>query len=50
MLEFRNVYKFFKKKEVLCDVNYKLFVGEKVGFIGFNGFGKLILMKFIVKI
>ena len=30
MLEFRNVYKSFKKKEVLCDVNYKLSAGEKV--------------------
>ena len=47
MLEFRNVYKSFKKKEVLCDVNYKLSAGEKVGLIGSNGSGKSTLMKLI---
>ncbi|ENL49495.1 hypothetical protein B467_00862 [Staphylococcus epidermidis M0881] len=49
MLEFRNVYKSFKKKEVLCDVNYKLSAGEKVGLIGSNGSGKSTLMKLIAK-
>ncbi|MGX0263491.1 ABC-type multidrug transport system ATPase subunit [Staphylococcus capitis] len=49
MLEFKNVYKSFKKKEVLCDVNFKLSAVEKMGLIGSNGAGKSTLMKLIAK-
>ncbi len=49
MLEFRNVYKSFKKKEVLCNVNFKLLASEKVGLIGSSRAGKSTLMKLIAK-
>ena len=38
-----------RRKRVLCDVNYKLSAGEKVGLIGSNGSGKSTLMKLIAK-
>ena len=46
-LQINNIYKPFKKKEILKNVNAKVNFGEIYGLIGKNGAGKSTLMKII---
>lgn len=39
----------YKKDEVLANVNFKLFKGERLGIIGGNGLGKTTLLKVLVE-
>lgn len=45
MIELHNVYKNFKKKEVLKDVSFQIHSGDIVGLLGPNGVGKTTLIK-----
>ncbi|MCE7784413.1 ABC transporter ATP-binding protein [Staphylococcus xylosus] len=46
-LQLKNIYKSFRKKEILKNVNTKINFGEIYGLIGKNGAGKSTLMKII---
>lgn len=47
VLEIKNIAKSFNDKQVLNNINFKLYKGEKVGIIGKNGIGKSTLLKII---
>lgn len=47
LLEFKNVYKSFGKKEILKNINLKISKGKIVGLLGKNGMGKTTLIKLI---
>lgn len=47
LLEFKNLYKSYGKKEVLKDINLKIGRGKIVGLLGSNGSGKTTLIKLI---
>lgn len=47
LLECKNLYKNYGKKEVLKDVNLKIKKGKIVGLLGSNGSGKTTLIKLI---
>lgn len=47
LLEFKNVYKSFGKKEVLKNINLKISKGKIVGLLGKNGMGKTTLIKLV---
>lgn len=47
ILEIKNIAKSFNEKQVLNNINFKLYKGEKVGIIGKNGIGKSTLLKII---
>ena len=47
LLECKNVYKSYGKKEVLKDINLKLSSGKIIGLLGKNGSGKTTLIKAI---
>ncbi|QZY88644.1 ABC transporter ATP-binding protein [Exiguobacterium acetylicum] len=48
ILEVENLSKYRKGKEILKNINFKVFEGEIVGLIGSNGAGKTTLMKALV--
>lgn len=45
--EIKNLYKKYKDKEVLLDINFSLFRGEKLAVLGKNGSGKTTLIKML---
>ena len=47
LLECKNIYKNYGKKEVLKDVNFEINSGKIVGLLGKNGSGKSTLIKLI---
>lgn len=47
LLEFKNVYKSFGKKEILKNINLKISKGKIIGLLGKNGMGKTTLIKLI---
>ena len=47
LLECKNVYKSYGKKEVLKDINLELPSGKIIGLLGKNGSGKTTLIKAI---
>lgn len=47
LLEFKNVYKSFGKKEVLKNINLKISKGKIIVLLGKNGMGKTTLIKLI---
>lgn len=38
----------FDGEDIFIDVNFEVKIGERIGVVGCNGVGKLILMKIIV--
>ncbi|MFX0549434.1 ABC transporter ATP-binding protein [Hathewaya histolytica] len=48
VLEVNNLYKSFKRQEVLNNINFTIEENEVVGFVGPNGAGKSTLMKIMV--
>ena len=48
VLKVRNVNKSFDEKDVLNNINFDLYKGERVGIIGKNGIGKSTLLKIIM--
>ena len=47
LLECKNIYKDYDKKQVLKDINLKIPRGEIIGLLGKNGMGKTTLIKLI---
>ncbi len=47
MIELKNVYKRFDKKEILNDINIKIEDGKIFGVVGINGAGKSTLLRII---
>ncbi len=47
LVEFKNVYKTYGKKEVLKDVSFKIESGKIIGLLGKNGVGKSTIIKLI---
>lgn len=47
LLEVKNLFKRYGKKEVLKDINFSVDKGKIVGLIGENGSGKTTLLKII---
>lgn len=47
LLEFKNVYKSFGKKEILKNINLKISKGKIIVLLGKNGMGKTTLIKLI---
>lgn len=45
LVEFKNVYKSFDKKEILKDVSFKIESGKIIGLLGKNGMGKSTIIK-----
>lgn len=50
MLKVINVFKLYKNKKVVSSVLFDVNDGEFFGFIGYNGVGKIIIIKVIVGI
>lgn len=48
IIEFRNVHKKFKEKEILNKVNFAIGKREIIGLVGANGAGKTTLMRILV--
>ncbi|MFK5970933.1 MAG: ABC transporter ATP-binding protein [Candidatus Marithrix sp.] len=44
-IEFKNVCKYYSYKQVLNDINLKIFSGEFFGLVGVNGAGKTTMLK-----
>ncbi len=47
LVEFKNVYKAYGKKEILKDVSFKIESGKIVGLLGKNGVGKSTIIKLL---
>lgn len=47
LVEFKNVYKAYGKKEILKDVSFKIESGKIVGLLGKNGVGKTTIIKLL---
>ncbi|KPK75655.1 MAG: hypothetical protein AMJ79_10445 [Phycisphaerae bacterium SM23_30] len=47
LVRFRNISREYHGREVLKDVNFELFAGQKIGLIGPNGSGKTTLLRII---
>ena len=47
IVELKNVYKNFNKKEILKNINFKIEKGQIVGLLGKNGMGKTTIIKLI---
>lgn len=47
LVEFKNVYKTYGKKEVLKDVSFKIESGKIIGLLGKNGVGKSTIIKLL---
>ena len=47
LVEFKNVYKAYGKKEILKDVSFKIESGKIIGLLGKNGVGKSTIIKLL---
>ena len=47
LVEFKQVYKSFDKKEILKDINFTIPKGKIIGLLGKNGMGKTTIIKLI---
>ena len=50
LVQLNNITKTFNDKDVLCQVNARIFPGEHIGLVGVNGTGKTTLFKIILGI
>ena len=50
LLEIRGLNKYFGRRQVLCDINFELNAGERLGIVGRSGCGKSTLIKLIARL